>query len=90
MNREPLRHDRDASRQQISQTQAVSETTKSMQTHMGHHPLTAGLHQQPGSAGSVHLRSALLVGVLYAFDKRSIPCQEGVFADPRPSGHRPG
>jgi hypothetical protein len=62
VNREALGHDRDTCRQQISQTQTVGETAKSVQTDMGHHPLPAGLHPQSGRAGSVHLRDALLVG----------------------------
>jgi len=60
MNREPFRHDWDASRQQISQPQTVGKTTESVQPDMGHQPFSAGLHLQPGRGGSVQLASALL------------------------------
>lgn len=75
----PLGADRDARRERISETQAVGEAAKCVQSDMGDDTGPTGFHLHAIGAGSVHLGSTLLVEELWlrtpsvSLTRRAIP-----------------
>ena len=64
---------RDARRERITEPQPVGKGPKSVQSDVGHHPVTAGFHNQATRAVTVHFVSALLVGDPVCLDNLSFP-----------------
>ncbi len=57
---------RDARRERIAEPDPVGKSPKSVQPDMGHHASATGFHNDATRAGTVHLGSALLVGISVA------------------------
>jgi hypothetical protein len=61
VQREPFADRWDASRERITESQAVGKSPKSVQSDVGHDASSTGFHNDATSAGTVHFGSALLV-----------------------------
>ncbi len=55
-----------ARRERITEPHPVGKSPKSVQSDMGHHTRATGFHNDATRAGTVHLGSALLVGISVA------------------------